>query len=141
LSIVEHMLRPQEILRTDVFERPERLAPDITRLSDRAMLLTRYAARGFDEGDAAPFDLQQLLDSMTAGDGMANEVSPGAGDSITLEPESDSGSAGVAADTVGTAVDVPGTVADTAGAVTDTAVALAGGGLPGPNPSSRPGVT
>ena len=69
LSIVEHMLRPQEILSAGVFERPGTLAPDITRLSDRAMLLTRFVARGVDEDNPAPFDLQELLGSMTEGNG------------------------------------------------------------------------
>jgi len=111
LNIVEHTLRPQEILGADVFERPEKLAPDITRLSDRAMLLTRFAARRFDEGDAAPFDLQQLLDSITAGNGTGNEAeaSPGVGGTEAKEPAGASDTAAVA--------DTVAAVADTAAAV------------------------
>ena len=119
LNIVEHTLRPQEILGVDVFERPEELAPDITRLSDRAMLLTRFAARRFDEGDAAPFDLQQLLDSITAGNGTGNEAeaSPGVGGTEAKEPAGASDTAAVA---------------DTVAAVADTAAAA------GRDPGSRP---
>ena len=100
LNIVEHTLRPQEILSADVFERPEKLAPDITRLSDRAMLLTRFAARRFDEGDTAPFDIQQLLDSLTtgngAGSGTGNEAaaSPGVGGTKAPQPASGAGTGG-----------------------------------------------
>ena len=119
LNIVEHTLRPQEILGADVFERPEKLAPDITRLSDRAMLLTRFASRRFDEGDAAPFDLQQLLDSITAGTGAGNEAeaSPGVGGTEAQEPASASDTAAVA---------------DTVAAEADTASAV------GRDPGSRP---
>ena len=101
LNIVEHTLRPQEILSTDVFERPEKLAPDITRMSDRAMLLTQFAVRRFDRGDAAPFDLRQLLDSITTGNGtgngMGNEAQaiPGVGGTEAPEPASGAGTGGL----------------------------------------------
>ena len=101
LNIVEHTLRPQEILSTDVFERPEKLAHDITRLSDRALLLTQFAVRRFDRGDAAPFDLRQLLDSITTGNGtgngMGNEAQaiPGVGGTEAPEPASGAGTGGL----------------------------------------------
>jgi hypothetical protein len=120
LSIVEHTLRPQEILGAGVFERPEALAPDITRLSDRAMLLTRYAARGVDEGDPAPFDLQQLLDSMTVENGGQDEVSPGVSGVDAAELEGNSGGVGGAADKMGIAVDTAGVAADTTEVAADT---------------------
>ena len=41
-DIVEHLLRPEELLGPGVFSRPDYLAPDITRESDRAMLLYRF---------------------------------------------------------------------------------------------------
>ncbi len=38
LALVEHLLRPAELLGPEPFQRPAHLAPDITRHSDRAML-------------------------------------------------------------------------------------------------------
>ena len=43
LDIIEHLLRPEELLGADAFARPEELAPDINRLSDRAMFKYRAA--------------------------------------------------------------------------------------------------
>ena len=121
LNIVEHTLRPQEILGAGVFERPETLAPDITRLSDRAMLLTRFASTSFDEGDAAPFDLGQLLDSFVAGSGNTVEASPGVGDGEAQGPARGTGTTTVP-DTVSS---VAGAMGDTVGPVTDTVSAMA----------------
>lgn len=45
LHVVEHLLRPEELLGRDAFRRPPTLAPNINRLSDRAMF--RYS---FDDG-------------------------------------------------------------------------------------------
>ena len=45
LHIIEHLLRPEELLGDDAFTRPPDLAPDITRLSDRAMF--RYSVGAF----------------------------------------------------------------------------------------------
>ena len=45
LHVVEHLLRPEELLGPDAFARPETLAPDITRMSDRAMF--RYSIGAF----------------------------------------------------------------------------------------------
>lgn len=41
-DIIEHLLRPEELLGPEVFSRPDYLAPDIIRESDRAMLLYRF---------------------------------------------------------------------------------------------------
>jgi hypothetical protein len=41
-DIIEHLLRPEELLGSEAFSRPEYLAPDIIRESDRAMLLYRF---------------------------------------------------------------------------------------------------
>jgi len=65
LNIIEHLLRPEELLGEAAFERPDELAPDITRLSDRAMLLTRFTALDQTD-DSSPFDLQQVLEAMVA---------------------------------------------------------------------------
>ena len=120
LSIVEHTFRPQEILGAGVFERPAALAPDITRLSDRAMLLTRFAARGVDEDNAAPFGLQQLLDSMTVGNEGRDEVSPGVGGADAVGLEGDAGGVEVVADTTEVVADTTEVVADTTGVAVDT---------------------
>jgi len=45
VTIVEHLLRPEELLGVEPFERPFELAPDITWLSDRAMF--RYSVAAF----------------------------------------------------------------------------------------------
>jgi len=45
LHVIEHLLRPEELLGPDAFRRPPDLAPDITRLSDRAMF--RYSVGAF----------------------------------------------------------------------------------------------
>jgi hypothetical protein len=116
LNIVEHTLRPQEILGAGVFERPETLAPDITRLSDRAMLLTRFAATSFDEGDEASFDLELLHDSLTAG----NRTATGTASVAYMI------SADVTADAVGTEANGADTPDDTAGAEADAAADTAG---------------
>ncbi|NJN71121.1 MAG: hypothetical protein HC801_13190, partial [Nitrospira sp.] len=57
LEVVEHLLRPRELLGPEPFERPEELAPDITRLSDRALILTPFASlhdRGGSDARGAP---------------------------------------------------------------------------------------
>jgi len=40
MDVVEHLLRPAELVGTGAFQRPPELAPDITWLSDRAMIRT-----------------------------------------------------------------------------------------------------
>jgi hypothetical protein len=44
MDVVEHLLRPQELLGPEAFQRPATLAPDITWLSDRAVLRTPFEA-------------------------------------------------------------------------------------------------
>lgn len=39
-DVIEHMLRPEELVGAEPFRRPPDLAPDITRLSDRALIRT-----------------------------------------------------------------------------------------------------
>lgn len=43
-TVVEHLLRPEELLGSGFFQRPPHLAPDITELSDRAILRTPASA-------------------------------------------------------------------------------------------------
>ena len=45
LQIIEHLLRPAELLGAAPFERPEDMAPDIVWMSDRAMF--RYSVAAF----------------------------------------------------------------------------------------------
>ena len=45
VHVVEHLLRPEELLGDEVFQRPVGLAPNVNRLSDRAML--RYSVAAF----------------------------------------------------------------------------------------------
>jgi hypothetical protein len=56
-AVVEHLLRPEELVGREPFERPDGLAPDITRLSDRAMIRTAVridlATGAVDVGPAA----------------------------------------------------------------------------------------
>ncbi|MDX1492906.1 MAG: hypothetical protein R3253_02440, partial [Longimicrobiales bacterium] len=42
LHVVEHLLRPEELLGRDAFTRPAELAPNINRLSDRAIFRYRW---------------------------------------------------------------------------------------------------
>lgn len=44
LFVIEHLLRPERLLGDDAFSRPPDLAPDVTRLSDRAMFRFSVAA-------------------------------------------------------------------------------------------------
>jgi hypothetical protein len=45
LHVIEHLLRPEELVGAAAFERPPNLAPDVTRMSDRAMF--RYSVGAF----------------------------------------------------------------------------------------------
>jgi hypothetical protein len=90
LFIVEHLLRPEELLGTGAFARPPDLAPDVTRLSDRAMF--RFSVAAF-------ADPRYGLIRRPAGPGAPVP------DSATVPP-----------DTVGAAPDTVAPVPDTAGA-------------------------
>jgi hypothetical protein len=45
MHVVEHLLRPEELLGEGAFQRPAGLAPNVNRLSDRVML--RYSVAAF----------------------------------------------------------------------------------------------
>lgn len=98
LNVIEHTLRPGELLDSDPFERPETLAPDVTWLSDRAMLLTRFSTRDLAGDGEVPYDLQQMLDSMT-----------GASAARTTPDTAPVGSTPVPADTATTSADTTAT--------------------------------
>jgi MFS family permease len=95
LFIVEHLLRPEELLGAGAFARPPDLAPDVTRLSDRAMF--RFSVAAF-------ADPRYGLIRRPAG--------PGA-------PVPDT--AAVAPDTATVVPDTAGTVPDTVAPVPDSA--------------------
>ncbi|HSG09086.1 MAG TPA: M20/M25/M40 family metallo-hydrolase [Longimicrobiales bacterium] len=56
MDVVEHLLRPQELLGVEPFQRPEELAPDIVWKSDRAMIRTPAASLDIMPGPP-PFSL------------------------------------------------------------------------------------
>ena len=45
VTVIEHLLRPEELLGAEPFKRPDGLAPDIVWMSDRAMF--RYSVAAF----------------------------------------------------------------------------------------------
>lgn len=63
LDVVEHLLRPQELVGTEPFQRPADLAPDITWLSDRAILRTPSPALEIQEGPP-PFPLDPVDETL-----------------------------------------------------------------------------
>ena len=84
--VVEHLLRPEELLGRDAFRRPPELAPDVNRVSDRAMF--RYAFGSGTEGsDVENPELDRgeaTLDSVGAAPDSAG-AAPG---SVDAEPDS-----------------------------------------------------
>jgi hypothetical protein len=100
MDMVEHLLRPAELLGADHFQRPPELAPDITWLSDRAMLRTPAASLQIQPGPP-PFPPEPAADV------------PG-----TLE-----GVPGAAADTIASPADSLGALPDTLQEAPDTAAA------------------
>ena len=89
LSVVEHHYRPEELLEGRPFDRPAELAPNIRRMSDRALIRTPVqvdVARGLVTvaGTATtPFsDTAAVVDSVAA-DSVGAEPVPGAPDQAT----------------------------------------------------------
>lgn len=125
LPIVEHHLRPGEILGEDRFRRPPELSSHGSALSDRALFLTPYRVGDTLEGGPPPALADLLPDAeagaadtagVAAGDTVAPADTAAPGDTVTPP---DTGSA--AGDTVtpadtGVAPPDTGTVADTVGA-------------------------
>lgn len=112
IHVVEHLLRPRELLGDAPFRRPPHMAPNIMRGSDRAMF--RYSVAAFADpraglvspGSGTLEPVGAALDSLSAGVG---------GDSVA-EPDS----AGGVGDSIGAATDTIGVVPDTGGGVPDT---------------------
>jgi hypothetical protein len=84
VHVVEHLLRPSEILGEEAFARAEDLAPDVTRLSDRAMF--RYSVAAFVDprfGSLRPAgqpDAGVLLDTLVIeSDSLAGAMTDSAG--------------------------------------------------------------
>ncbi|MEZ4415433.1 MAG: M20/M25/M40 family metallo-hydrolase [Gemmatimonadota bacterium] len=72
-TVVETLLRPEELLGAQAFARPPELAPDITRYSDRALIRT-------------PVQIDLSTRGVTLGTGGVAQA-PAAGPAPTLEPE------------------------------------------------------
>ena len=130
LHIIEHLLRPEELLGPDAFRRPPDLAPDITRLSDRAMF--RYSVGTFVDprhaimlpgtrrGYPVPAPTPSTgipVDSLTS---RPDTIPPGAD---SFRPDS----AGVRPDTVLARPDTAVGPTDTVAAPTDTVAATRSG--------------
>jgi hypothetical protein len=148
LHVIEHLLRPEELLGVDAFARPPGLAPDITRMSDRAMF--RYSVGAFvdprhalvlpgtePEGSAAPSSQQTSPDTASSG------APP---DSSMAQPDSGSAGPDSAVAQPDTAADADSSVAqpDTGSAAPqDTAVAVPDTGAVGARQlaRTRPGGT
>ena len=97
-SIVEHHLRPGELLGNTIFARPDDLAPNVPMLSDRAMIRTLVSV---DVGSG-----EVTLVSATEGEGEAGDGGEG-----VAEPE---GEASAAADSADQVVEDTASVPDTA---------------------------
>lgn len=95
VHVVEHLLRPEELLGRDAFRRPPGLAPNVERLSDRAIF--RYSVAAFADPQHA------------------TEPPASTGDVVTPPPDT-----GVPIEGVEIRSDTLPTVPDTGGAVRDT---------------------
>ena len=86
-SIVEHHLRPGELLGNTIFARPDDLAPNVHMLSDRAMIRTLVSV-DVESGEVT-------LVSATEGEGVAGDGGQG-----VAEPEGEASAAADSADLV-----------------------------------------
>ncbi len=108
-AVIEHHLRPGELVGNTIFARPDNLAPNIQKRSDRAMIRTLVSV------DVATGELTFLRGAESA----AEEVE-GAGDGVT-EPAGGEGEAEAAAgDSADVAVEDTVAAADTMTAPADT---------------------
>lgn len=112
LHIVEHLLRPRELLGREPFERPDDLALNVNRLSDRAIL--RYSVADFADPRHAIFELdpatELMADSLAPAAGSEGSTGPGAEDA---QPEDGTAGADRGSDDAGAAGDAMTPPADT----------------------------
>lgn len=80
LAIVEHLLRPWELVGDEAFERPAELALNVNRMSDRALL--RYSVADFADPQHAIFDLDPAPE-------LTGDPSATASDSTSLDADGD----------------------------------------------------
>jgi hypothetical protein len=113
MDIVEHLLRPEELVGTGAFQRPPDLAPDITWQSDRAMIRTPASALQLRRG-APPFSLDSGTDPGAGSAGGQPAVTP---PGAAAQPDTTTGG-----DTTGAPADPVG-VPDSAVARPDTTAA------------------
>lgn len=86
IHVIEHLLRPEELLGPGAFVRPPRLAPDITRMSDRAMF--RYSVAVFvDPRYAIRMPAAAGTAPSPAAPAEGGEESPAASDSAVVQPD------------------------------------------------------
>lgn len=77
LHVVEHLLRPEELLGVTPFERPPDLAPDVSTMSDRALL--RFSVAAFADPRHSLFPLSDGESS--GGEPPSAQLEPAAADS------------------------------------------------------------
>jgi hypothetical protein len=120
-DVVEHLLRPQELVGPEPFQRSPELAPDIVWKSDRAMIRTPVASLGVVPGPP-PFSLEPdpalmpdptLIPDPAAAGAPAPATAPAEGADTLTAP--DTTAADTATADTATADTVPATAADSAG--------------------------
>ena len=129
-TVVEHHLRPGDLLGGDHFTRPPELAPNIRMLSDRAMIRTTVSVDGATGEVRIEREAEAGVSQEVPGaeEGPGTEEPPGAealsADTATAElpPTDTSGTAIPPADTTGTPADTTVLPPDTTGTPVDTTV-------------------
>jgi len=97
LDIIEHLLRPEELLGEQAFARPAELAPDVTRLSDRAMF--KYNAALVDPRYTPPppdAGIEALTSDAGAPALEGNDATPAPGAGVAPAGEGTTAAAGAA---------------------------------------------
>lgn len=114
VHVVEHLLRPEELLGQDAFRRPPELAPDVTRLSDRAMF--RYSVAAFADPQHSP---GEDIVTPPPDTGVPGELIEIRSDTLPSEVDTAAADTGSVVDTVAVPADTGGVV-DTTGAAADS---------------------
>ena len=109
-AVIEHHLRPGELVGNTIFARPDNLAPNIRKLSDRAMIRTMVAV------DAATGEVT----FPRATDSAAEEEVEGAGEGVAQPAGGEGDAEAAAGDSADVAVEDTVAAADTMTAPTDT---------------------
>jgi hypothetical protein len=83
IDVVEHLLRPEELVGTGAFQRPPELAPDITWLSDRAMIRTPSSALQLST-EPPPFPMDSGSETGPGGEQVETAAEAMPGDTVLL---------------------------------------------------------